>query len=85
MRKSQIPELPELYEIINTKIRDRNQKQTSNLYEYFNSAKFGTALKSDLLLGQINLQTLFFFLSQFLEIQKFNKRKFIGREFYFIR
>ena len=80
MRKSQIPELPELYEIINTKIRDRNQKQTSNLYEYFNSAKFGTALKSDLLLGQINLQTLFFFLSQFLEIQKFNKKDSIYYE-----
>ena len=80
MRKSQIPELPELYEIINTKIRDRNQKQTSNLYEYFNSAKFGTALKSDLLLGQINLQTLFFFLSQFLEIQKFNRKDSIYYE-----
>lgn len=80
MRKSQVPELPELYEIINTKIRDRNQKQTSNLYEYFNSANFGTALKSDLLLGQINLQTLFFFLSQFLEIQKHNKSDIIYYE-----
>ena len=80
MRKSQILELPELYEIINTKIRDRNQKQTSNLYEYFNSAKFGIALKSDLLLGQINLQTLFFFLSQFLEIQKFNTKDSIYYE-----
>ena len=64
MLKGELPSLPEILEIINTKLRDRNQKQLANLYEYFLSTKFDVVLKNDMQLGQINIQTLFFFLSQ---------------------
>lgn len=80
MQKGTIPTLEEVTAIINTKIRDRNQKQSANLFEFFNYTNFGTVLKTDMLLGQINLQTLFFFLSQFLEIQTYSKNEVIYYE-----
>ena len=80
MQKGTIPTLEEVTAIINTKIRDRNQKQNANLFEFFNYTNFGTVLKTDMLLGQINLQTLFFFLSQFLEIQTYSKNEVIYYE-----
>ena len=73
MHKGNIASIEEVAAIINTKIRERNQKQSSDLFEFFNVTNFGEVLKNDMLLGQINLETLFFFLSQFLEIQTYEK------------
>lgn len=44
MLKGELPSLSEILEIINTKLRDRNQKQLANLYEYFLSANFDVVL-----------------------------------------
>ena len=73
MHKGNIASIEEVAAIINTKIRERNQKQSSDLFEFFNVTNFREVLKNDMLLGQINLETLFFFLSQFLEIQTYEK------------
>lgn len=75
MIKGELPSLPEILEIVSTKLRERNQKQIANLYEFFLSTSFDVVLKNDLQLGQINIQTLFFFLSQFLEIMNIKQRE----------
>ena len=80
MQKGNIPTIAEVSAIINTKIRDRNQKQSSDLFEFFNFTNFGDVLKNDMLLGEINIETLFFFLSQFLEIQNYEKNDVIYYE-----
>ena len=78
MLKGELPSLSEILEIINTKLRDR--KQLANLYEYFLSANFDVVLKNDMQLGQINIQTLFFFLSQFLEIKNIKQKEAVYYE-----
>lgn len=73
-------EMDEIMKIINKKYRNRNQNENSILYEFMVSTNFQKELKSDLLLGEIDEKTLFFFMSQFMEILYFQRNEVIYYE-----
>ena len=67
--------LEDLASIINIKFKERTPIQNAELYEFFKSTNFHTVLSQDLEYGQITIQMLFYFISQYFEIQAFPKNE----------
>ena len=74
---SSLPSLLDLIDIVNTKLRDRTKVQLPQLNTFFISTKIAHVLKNDMQLGEITLDTLLFFLTQFIEIKTYEKEDVI--------
>ena len=74
---SSLPSLLDLIDIVNTKLRDRTKVQLAQLNTFFISTNIAHVLKNDMQLGEITLDTLLFFLTQFIEIKTYEKEDVI--------